>query len=273
MNYHLELIFFILLTGLIYTTGWGMVPENVARKPDSSQLPVDLEFRPELGTYFYDIFWKGARVGKAAITIDKDDDLYKIGVHADSNSKVSMLYKFRYKGEVEVEPYPLKPVKAKVTEKAGRKEKKIEFSFPEDDRVEAVEVKSVGGKKRSVTEKRATSTSFIVDPFSVVFLVRHLDWHIGMAEVFDVFTGKKKYQLTLYCKSVVTKTVGDAARQAWEIIPEMIDFTKPEEKKRAEFRIFLSKDEKKEILKIEGAPRIGRVEATIRKFVPKSSTK
>ena len=253
-------------------TGWCQSEVDTSRKTDSAQLPIDVDFQPELGTYFYDIFWKGARVGKAAITIDFLDNFYKISVHADSNSKISMLYKFKYKGEVEVEPYPLKPLQAKVTERSGRKEKKIEINFPQKDKVEAIEVKSVGGKTRTITEKSATSDSFIIDPFSVVFLVRNLDWQIGMAEGFDIFTGKKKYELKLLCDSVVSLTVGNTTKEAWLIIPDIKDLSKKEKKKRTEFKVYLSKDEKKEILKIEGVPRIGRVEARVRKFVPKSPT-
>ena len=37
-------------------------------------------------------------------------------------------------------------------------------------------------------------------------------------------------------------------------------------KKKSNFRIYLSKDEQKEILEIEGAPKIGRVEARVRNF-------
>ena len=235
-------------------------------KPASSQLPLDPDFQPILGTYLYDVFWEGVRVGKATISIDKEEDYYRISVKASSNHKVGFLYKFRYKGEVAVEPYPFKPIKATVEENAGRKKKNIEIQFPETNRADSVEVKKVGNKTKSVTEGSATSDSFLIDPFSAIFLVRHLDWELGMAEVFEVFTGKKKYELKLYCDSVTTKTIAGNSREAWLIIPETTDLSKPNAEKKSEFRIYLSKDEQKEILKIEGAPKIGRVEARARIF-------
>ena len=107
-----------------------------------AKLPLDPDFKPTLGTYIYDVFWQGSRIGKAMISIEQEGDLYKISVNAKTNSTLSMLYKFRYKGEVKVEPSPFKPIEASVEEDSGRKKKNIEIQFPQTDRAESIEVKN-----------------------------------------------------------------------------------------------------------------------------------
>ncbi len=238
------------------------------RKKSSGSLPVDVEFQPELGTYHYDVYWRKMRVGKASITIEREAELYKVIVAAKTNKKVSLLYKAKYRGEVKMESYPLTPIKAEIREQAGKKTKTINIDFPETDRVKAVEVKTEKGKEPRITEREFTSETFVLDPFSTVFLVRQLDWQVGMAEVFDLFTGKKKYELQLLCDSVTTLTVGKHQREVWVIIPQTKSLEEDGEVKKSDFKVYLSKDGNREVLKIEGAPRVGRIIARIRKFEP-----
>lgn len=260
-------LFFILLLSSVWIN-WCQAETGILRKETSAELQADPEFKPESGTHFYDVYWKDVRVGKATITVKQDNELYQVIVRASTSSKINMFYKFRYKGEVEMESYPLKPLQTSIVEQAGRKTKEMQIEFLQEDRAEAVEVKSVDGETRTITKRSATSETFLLDPFSIVFLVRHLDWHVGMAELFDVFTGKKTYELTLICESVKTKYIGRNPRDAWVITPYTRELDSPGADVKSDLKVYVSKDEKKEILKIEGAPKIGRVEARIRKFVP-----
>ncbi len=238
---------------------------------DSRQRNLDLEFQPDPGTYAYDVLWRGFRVGKASVSTTVEDDLYTVAVNAETHSRFNLLYTFRYRGEVSLKAPPVRPIKAKVTESGGKKEKTTTITFPEEDKATAVRVRTEPGKEREVTTVSAESENFLLDPFSVVFLVRHLDWHVGMAEIFDVFTGRKQYLLTLFCAEVRIKTINDEQREAWVITPTTKEVGKPDAEEKSDFTVYLSKDEKKEILKIEGVPRIGRVEAIMRNFVPNLS--
>ncbi len=242
--------------------------QEIIRKENSANLPIDSEFHPEPGTYYYDVYWRKMRVGKATITIAWDGDFYRVIVSGKTNKKISLLYKAKYRGEVKMESRPLTPIKAEIREQSRKKSKTIDMNFPETDRVEAIEVKSEGGKEPRITKREFTSETFVLDPFSTVFLVRQLDWEVGMAEVFDLFTGKKQYELQLLCDSVVTLTVGKKERETWLILPRIRSLNGDEKVKNNNFKLYLSKDERKEVLKIEGAPKIGRIEARIRKFEP-----
>lgn len=241
--------------------------ENI-KKQSSAELLTDPEFRPELGTYYYEVFWGNVRVGKATITIDQENDLYKVIVIAKTSSAVNLFYKARYRGEVEMKPYPLKPIKGTITEKSKKKKKEVKIRFPREDTVEAVATESNDDKNTTVTESEFTSETFILDPFSTVFLVRHLDWYVGMAEVFDIFTGKEQIELKLLCDSITSLKIAGKQRQAWVIIPETTSYKEDKRVTKSEFKVYLSRDAKKEILKIEGTPRIGQVVAKFRKFAP-----
>ncbi len=261
------LVAVLLILSLLGSTIPGLAYAQSTKKQSSDQLTTDPEFNPRQGTYYYDVFWQKVKVGKATITIMKEDDLYKIIVSGKTKSKVSMFYKARYRGEVQMEPDPLKPIQANITEQAGRKKKHTQIRFPQEGMVESTEVESIGDKKKT-EERTFSSETFILDPFSTVFLVRHLDWHVGMAEVFDIFTGKKHYEVKLLCDSIATLEIDGKKREAWVIIPYISSLDGPEKKTKSEFKVYLSKDARKKILKIEGAPRIGKIVALVRKFEP-----
>lgn len=248
----------------------GLMASPISPKADSRQLGLDTEFQPEPGAYAYDIFWRGVRVGKASVSTQVEGDLYTIAVTAETHTKLNFLYQFRYRGEVSLEAPPVRPIEAKVTESGGKRKKTTTITFPAEDRASAVAVET-GSEEEEVTTVNAESETFLVDPFTVVFLVRHLDWHVGMAEIFDVFTGRKQYFLTLFCAEVTIKSINGEQREAWVITPSSREVGNPDAEERSNFTIYLSKDEKKEILKIEGVARIGRVKAIMRYFVPDPS--
>lgn len=264
---HFILLFLLLFLQIISANPCLADTESI-KKQSSAELVVDPEFDPELGTYYYDVYWQKVRVGKATITLKKENDQYTVIVFGRTTSKVNLFYKAKYRGEVALEPDPLKPIKANIIETAGRKKKQTQIVFPQKDTAEATEVESIGDKKTNIEERTFTSETFVLDPFSAVFLVRHLDWHVGMAEVFDIYTGEKEYEIKLFCHSVTSLEVDGIQREAWVIIPYTTSLQKEKRETKSEFTVYLSKDAKKEILKIEGAPRIGRVVAKINKFVP-----
>jgi len=247
---------------------YGAAEPEIIAKESSSEFELDPHYHPAFGTYHYDIFWRRVMVGTAKITFSEENGLYQLIVKAETNRKINLFYTFKYRGEVEMEGDPLKPLQAKVSEKSGSRVKDTQIDFINDDKAEAVQTESVRGEVRKIRKRSAESDTFLLDPFSVVFLVRHLDWHVGMAEVFDIFTGRKKYELKLFCDGVKEVAAGEEKRMAWIIRPETRDPLKPGKKPKSEFKLYLSRDEKKEILKIEGAPKVGRVVARITNFVP-----
>lgn len=237
-----------------------------SRKATSAELDFDDEFEPALGKYYYDVFLKGVKVGRATIEVDRISDAYVVAVTARTRGMLKHLYKVKYKGEVIVTKNPLQPSIASIEEHSGNKKKTIQAEFPEPNKVTTIEKEFKAGGPIAQKEKEFVSDTFILDPFSTVFLIRSLDWQIGTSEVFDIFTGNKQYELHLFCKGEEVLNVDGIDRKAWEIIPQTRSLKQPYKKKMSGFVVYLSQDEHREILKITGEPKIGRIVADLRKY-------
>lgn len=239
---------------------------GVERKASSGELSFVEGFSPPSGTYHYDVFLQGAKLGRATIAVDGEAGGYRVAVTARTRGVLKYLYRVKYRGEVKITSDPLEPSVARIVEHTGNKEKRIHAEFEKPNKIVATEEEIEGDSSPKVKTKEYDSESFILDPFSTVFLIRSLDWELGTAEVFDVFTGTKQYELYLLCVAEEAVDVGGKVRLCWVITPETRTLEKPQEIKMSGFRIYLSKDERKEIVKIVGHPKIGRIVANLRKF-------
>ncbi|MBC2717315.1 MAG: DUF3108 domain-containing protein [Desulfobacteraceae bacterium] len=235
-------------------------------------LPLDPEFHPQLGTYYYQVNWNRVNVGKARISIDLENDLYTIMVHAETNRKLDKIYKIRYKGESRISTEPLTPIKAKINEKVKSTKKETTIEFQKDGTIKSSEVKSKKGKPSKTTEREFQTENFTLDPFSATCLVRRLDWEVGMEEIFDVITGEDQYLLELKCIKQTTIEIAGTKRLAWEIVPELTKLdTEEQEKndqKKDDMTIYVSADKAKEMLKIKVALKVGYFRIILEKFEP-----
>jgi len=239
-------------------------PSN--RKATSGELDILHDFNPLLGTYYYDVYLKGSKLGRASIAVDRNGAEYVIAVKARTRGIMKHLYKVKYRGEATVTRGPLEPQSASIVERTGSKKKTIEAAFEGPDRIVAIEEEVKGDNPPKVKTKEYESESFILDPFSIVFLIRSLNWQLGSSEVFDIFTGSKQYEIHLHCKEEMIVIVDDVPRPCWVIAPETWTLTEPKKMRGSGFKIYLSQDERKEILKITGNPKIGKIVADLRKF-------
>lgn len=235
-----------------------------------SDLSLDPEFHPQSGTYHYRVDWNKVNVGSARISIEREDDLYKIMVHAETNRKLDRIYKVRYKGESSITGDPISPIKTKIHEKIKSTKKETTIEFHENGTIKATETKSKKGKPAKKTEREIQTKNFTLDPFSATFLVRRLDWEVGVAEVFDVYTGKDLYLMELKCTKKTTIEIAGKKRQAWEIIPKLTNLDKKNQKKndkkKGDMKIYVSADEIKEVLKIKVALKVGYFRIILEKF-------
>ena len=265
MNIRILPLFLFLLVTILF--GNQAVAETTPKKISTSELPIASEFQPNIGVHYYDLMLDGVVVGKATISVRDDNDLYAIEVRAKTRRSISALYKVRYKGEVTVQPYPLKPVAASIEEQTGRKGKQVAIDFQEENKVEVTETRLKKGKTVNTQDYFFESESFILDPFSTLFLVQSLDWDVGMAEVFEIVTGKRHYELRLNCDRETTLEIGGESRDVWVISPRAVSISgKDKQPKMTSYEVFLSQDSAREILLISGKIKMGRVEAKKRKF-------
>jgi len=235
-------------------------------------LSIDPEFQPQSGIYYYQVAWNKINVGNARISVEQENDQYKIEIHAETNKKLDRIYKIRYRGESRISDDPISPIETKIHEKIKSTKKETTIEFQEKGAIRSTKTKSKKGKPIEKTQREIQTENFTLDPFSATFLVRRLDWEAGMEEVFDVFTGDDQYILELKCIQKKTIEIAGENRKAWEIVPELTNLDKKkqekEDKKMNDMWIYVSADESREMLKIKVALKIGSFRIVLEKFEP-----
>lgn len=246
------------------TTGQSVTSE--IRRNSLASLPLECCFLPYFGTHYYDVFLRDILIGRATIEVQEIDGTFQIRVNAKTRTVFNSLYNVRYKGEVSFLTDPLTPLNATIEEQTGNKSKQYEMNFAEPDKVNITQVEQKGNQAPKVKEQDFESENFVLDPFSTVYLIRSIAWNEGLTEIFDVVTGSKQYELRLTCTGSLPVEINGDTREAWVIQPETRNLAKPKKSRTTSWQIYLSRDDMREILKISGHPKIGRVEARMRKF-------
>jgi len=258
---------------LAWSTHDQSPPQEAAISQNTPQIgtsqdtpPDDCCFLPYFGTHYYDVFFQDYLIGRATIEVTKQDDAYQVRVNAKTRSAFNALYKVKYKGEVSFNADPVTPISATIEEQTGSKSKKYAMNFAENQ-VSVTEVEQKGKQPAKVKEKEYSSENFVLDPFSTIYLIRSIAWEEGLTEIFDVITGNKHYELQLVCTGATTLPINGHSREAWIIQPQTRNVDKLESlSEPGKWTILVSRDDMREILKIAGHPKIGRVAAVLRKF-------
>jgi hypothetical protein len=259
----------------IMSTTW-FIPVNALGtngEGNSRTLLVDSDFKPRLGKYYYNVNFNNVNIGNATIIIDRDGDLYKVQVNAQSVGMVDSLYKLRYKGEATMGTDPLSSVEMKTQQEVRSKEKDLTIKFQDNGSIRTVEKKSENGNTATYDVRKVQTDRFTIDPFTATYLVRGLDWKVGAEKVFDVYPGKYQYELRLKCESLATIDINGEKRKAWVIIPKVthLDPQKRAEalkKKPMSSKIYVSADELKDVLKFEASHTLGYFRVLMIRFDP-----
>jgi hypothetical protein len=238
-----------------------------------SPMPVNPEFKPRLGIYYYKADFNNMNIGTACIAIDRDGDLYKVQVLAQTTGTVDRIYKLRYRGEALMETDPLSPVESTMQQQVRSTEKDTTIHFKDDGTIKTVEKKTENGNTVKYDVRTLQTERFTLDPFSATYLVRGLDWKVGTEKVFDVYPGKHQYELRLRCDSMAIIDIGGEKRSAFVIIPKLtnLDPEKQAEalkKKPASMKIYVSADEFKDVLEIDATHTLGNFRVVLVRFEP-----
>lgn len=259
----------LLSTGLLLPEGLFSSNGDAAK----SQLPIDPGFKPREGKYYYNVDFNNVNIGNANIAIDREGDLYKVQVNAQSVGMVDTLYRLRYRGESIMGTDPLSPVEMKTQQEVRSTEKDITIKFQDNGKIKTTEKKMENGNTVKYDVRRVQTERFTLDPFSAAYLVRGLEWKAGIEKVFDVYPGKYQYELRLRCDGLVMLDMGGEKRKAWVIVPKVTNLdpqrrTEALKKKPMNTKIYVSADDKKDVLKIEASHTLGNFRVLMVKFEP-----
>jgi hypothetical protein len=272
------MILFLIILAFIYPFPTNSDSAFGLNIEGTSAIPIDHKFKPRLGTYNYKVEFNNLDIITASVVVALDGDLYKMQVSAETTGAVDKIFKMRYKGEAVTDTVPIAPIETKTQQKVRSKEKDITISFQENGKIKTTEKKFKNGDTVSFDVRKLQTERFTLDPFSASYLVRVLDWQVGRAQVFDVYTGKGQYELILKCIGETTIDFAGEKRKAWVIVPDIKQLDDSNQyvemkKKPSNMKMYVSADENKDILKMEASHTLGYFRVTMVNFQPAEQNK
>lgn len=236
----------------------------------------DSNFQPRTGTFHYLFELNGLNIGTGWLSMNQDKNLYKIQFNARTNERIDRFYRARYRGEGIMETEPLTPVRAQFYQKVKAREKDTTIYFDEGSgRIIAVETKAEEGEEPEDEVREIRKEGSVFDPISATYLIQGVDWELGEKKVFDIYTGKRRYEATFTCIDQEVIDVAGEKRNAWVITQQSrkLDEDQEEEPEKEEpgLRIYVSADRFRDVLKAETTRRIGHITLTLLRFEPASN--
>jgi len=229
------------------------------------------EFAPQPGTYHYSIRWGRFTIAKADVTVSRKGPFYLMEVNANTSGIVDRFYTLRYKGQGKITASDLTPVQMHMEQQENSIFKTLTITFHAGGEVEAVEIKYKEEEEPEKKVKKVQSNGQVLDPFSAAFLARGIEWSKGEVQKYEIITGKHVYLVTLTCVDKERIKIMGKKREAWVISPKIKKISEPEKKKKKKIKwakIYVSADDRREVLQLKSKATVGSVRAKLERFEP-----
>ncbi len=225
------------------------------------------EFSPPLGTYTFTVGWQGIPAATVTLSVAQDNGNLRVIAAANTYSGIDILYRLRYRAEALLSGKDLRPLKTVISQQENSKFKTAQISFEPNGVIQSV--RATAGKPAEVLN--FTSDNFTLDPFAAAFLARASTWTKGQTRQFDTFNGKTRYLISLTAIDKETIDVAGEKRECWVISPKVVNLNKPDTaKKLREAKIYLTNDDRREVVRLESSVFIGSVTTELDSFEPSS---
>jgi len=226
------------------------------------------DFKPRLGTYFYNVKWLGIRAADTTVTVARNDEYYRVVADTATSRFIDQILKLRYRCEGLIRLHDFMPIETILDFRKRSRHRHTKIRYLNDGNIEVTETKAKKKQKPRTEIKNIQSEGFVLEPFSASFLARGFNWRKGVVQQLEVITGKKRYLVTLTCLDKVQVTDGDALTEAWIIRPIVKNLNKPKSKPRhGSTRIYLSTDESRDLLMMKSRTLVGPVKVELERFV------
>ncbi|MBX7145231.1 MAG: DUF3108 domain-containing protein [Oligoflexia bacterium] len=222
-------------------------------------------FHPNLGTYDYVVSWQGIPAADVSISVNQEGMRYRVVATARTYSGIDLFYKLRYRAEGLLSAVDLLPIKTIIDQQENSTKKNIQIEFLDNGDIRSVRSKNGSGASVNVL----STDNFTLEPFSAAFIARSLDWKVGQTNVFDAYNGKTRYLISLTADHEETMRVNGEERKVWVIVPRvtLAENNTPHTKLR-DARIYVTADERRDILKIVSSVFVGSVTTALDAFTP-----
>lgn len=224
-------------------------------------------FSPPLGTYTYEVSWQGIPAATATVVVDRENDKYKVSSHAKTAKFIDIFYRLRYQADGKIDAQDFSPDKLVINHKENSRVKAYNITFGDGGMIRSVQQKN---DSKEVLE--FVSDNYTLDPFSSTFLARSLDWKVGDTRFFDTFNGKSRYLIKLTAVEEITRDHNGSPKQLIVIEPTVRNLTKPtQDSKLRTAKIYVTKDERRDVVEIASSVFVGTVRTELVGFVPKGA--
>ncbi len=222
------------------------------------------QFKPRLGTYSYTVSWQGIPAATVTASIEQEGNRFKIRTQAETYTGIGLIYSLSYNAIGYLSAMDFSPISVSIDHKENSKHKTVEMTFGAGGEVNAVRET----KGKDVHEVKFVSSNTL-DPFGAAFVARAMPWEVGQTYSFDTFNGKTRYLVELTAEEKTELEVNDKVYQVWVISPKVKNLSYPNsESKLRKARIYMTADERREILEIESSVFIGSVYTSLDSFEP-----
>ncbi len=232
------------------------------------QYEPNLAYEPSLGVYEYRVSWQGIGAAKVKVYVEKLDGEYHVSATARTNRYIDVFYKLRYRASG-IFSSDMTPKRMEIDQRENSRTKQDKVAFLPNGNIHAVRWK----RGKLETDEVFDPQNFTLEPFSAGFLARSLPWELGQTRHFDTFSGKSRYLISLTAEDRTEMNVNGETRPVWVVVPKVIKLTSGDGKsKLREARIYVTADERREILLIKSDVFIGSVNTQLVSFTPLAET-
>ncbi len=226
------------------------------------------------GRYTYAVKWNGIPVANAEIILGEPPQLGRqdisltpavsvIRVSVKTTKGIDLLYRLRHTSESVFNRAALQPIGFTSDQTENSKYKRWEVSFSANKEISSRLFKKP--ERVSPDEERIfTSENFTLDPLFGALLARSVPVKLGEELSFDVWNGKHRYLIKFQVEDRELVQIGKAKVLADKVIPTVQKLTDSEGEKRLKSAtMWVSADDRREILKVESKIFLGSVTAVL----------
>lgn len=231
------------------------------------------------GKYSYSISWQGIPVATAEIIVGEPPQLRRtdfiptsgdvtMRVSAKTGKVIDLLYKLRHTSESTFNLAELRPIAFTADQTENSKFRRTEILFSSDHEIISKIWKEPGLAEPS-EQSKFNSDNFTLDPLFGALLARSLPVGTSTQVGFDIWNGKHRYLITFKIDGQEYVQIGKNKVLADRVTPTVQKLTDSEGEKRIKScTMWVSADDRREILKLESKVFVGSISAVLKGIEP-----
>jgi len=231
------------------------------------------------GRYSYSISWQGIPVASAEIILGEapqlkrtdftpNSDEVTMRVTAKTAKVIDLLYRLRHTSESTFDLKNLQPLAFTSDQTENSKYRRTEILFSPNRNIVSKMWKEPGGGEPSESSE-FNSNNFTLDPLFGALLARSLPVDKSTQTGFDIWNGKHRFLITFKVEGQDYIEIGKNKVLADRVVPTVQKLTDSEGENRIKScTMWVSADERREILKLESKVLVGSVSAVLTGIEP-----